>query len=406
MQIERTPGKRKRIHDIVGGQFRLTKKRFGSGSFGDIYQCVDERSGKIMAAKVEPQKSRYPQLHLEHRVYSAMASSNGFPKVHWRGRGLIKTKNGVKNMNILVMDALGHSLEKLFNICDRKFDVKTVCMIGIQLINRIHSLHKVGYLHRDIKPDNFLIGSGDILTKSGSVIHMIDMGLAKPYTDVNGNHIPIATGKHLTGTPRYASINTHEGIEPSRRDDLESMCYVLVYFLKGKLPWQGLKNSMKAEHYRLIYESKREHSADALSEGLPDEFRSLLSYIRTVEFSQEPDYKYMKKLLQLCCTKQNTRIDWIFQWQTPKFQGELMKSPEESRKRKYFQTVNGNKKTKRKDKTAEIPNERNFEHENLENRHLPVLLKQIKAISKERDEYRKACHQFVKLCGSELNIRY
>jgi len=397
MQPRPTTSKRKRVSeedgDVVGGQFRLTKKRFGSGSFGDIYQCEDVRSGKIMAAKVESQKSRYPQLHLEHRVYSTMASFNGFPKVHWRGRGMLETSKGKQNMNILVMDALGHSLEKLFNQCNRKFELKTVCMIGIQLINRIHNLHKAGYLHRDIKPDNFLIGSGDILTKSGSVIHMIDMGLAKAYTDVHGNHIPITTGKHLTGTPRYASINTHEGLEPSRRDDCESMCYVLIYFLNGKLPWQGLQYSSKAEHYKLIYESKREYCVNALMTDLPDEFKSLLSYVRTIEFTQEPDYKYMKKLLQLCCTNQGIKIDWLFQWQTAKSRVKSMQSPAESRKRKYFRDVDGNKKTMGKDKFGEMRNERDFEHDNLENR--DFLLKQMKEISKGRDKYRKMCTQLV-----------
>jgi serine/threonine protein kinase len=191
-------------------------------------------------------------------------------------------------------------------------------MIGIQIVNRIQSLHSEGYLHRDIKPDNFLIGSGNRDKKDGSVIHMIDMGLAKSFRDSSGEHIPMRSGKRLTGTPRYASINTHEGYEQSRRDDLESLCYILIYFLRGKLPWQGMQGSTKATKYDLIRKKKIATSPEKLCQNLPEEFINFLNYVRKLEFKQEPDYKFLKKLLQLCCQRvEGTKIDWRFAWQNP-----------------------------------------------------------------------------------------
>lgn len=134
----------------------------------------------------------------------------------------------------MVMDMLGSSLEILFEHCKRKFDLKTVCMVGIQMIKRIEKVHEEGILHRDIKPDNFLIGGKDI---NKDFVYIIDFGLAKFYKEANGQHIPFKEGKNLTGTARYASLNTHIGQEQSWRDDLESIGHVLLYFIKGALPW-------------------------------------------------------------------------------------------------------------------------------------------------------------------------
>eukprot|EP00493_Phyllostaurus_siculus_P021640 UN21968 len=145
---------------------------------------------------------------------------------------------------------------------------------------------------------------------------MIDMGLAKAFKTSNGGHIPMKEGKRLTGTPRYASINTHNGFEQSRRDDLESLCYILIYFLKGRLPWQGMQGSTKADKYDQIRRKKIEMTPEKLCKDLPEEFINFLNYVRKLEFTQEPDYKFLKKLLQLCCQRVESRkIDWRFAWQ-------------------------------------------------------------------------------------------
>ena len=133
----------------------------------------------------------------------------------------------------MVIEMLGPSLEDLFNYCGRKFSLKTVLLLADQLICRIQTLHNKGYLHRDLKPENILIG----LEENASTLYLIDYGLAKKYKQPSGEHIPFKDGKALTGTARYASANTHLGIEQSRRDDLEGAGYVLLYLLMGELPW-------------------------------------------------------------------------------------------------------------------------------------------------------------------------
>lgn len=318
------------LNTIVSGRWRLAK-RLGFGSFGDIYSTVDEQTGNFLAAKVEVANTRYPQLHLEFKVYKSMANYNGFPRVYWRGEASLNVGGKLQKCNVLIMDRLGDSLESLYISCNRTFDVKTVCMIGIQIVNRIQSLHREGYLHRDIKPDNFLIGAGDKNEKDGSVIHMIDMGLTKAY-DIDGKHIPFKDGKRLTGTPRYASINTHNGIEQSRRDDIESLCYVLIYFLRGSLPWQGMKGMTKTEKYEAIRKKKQSTTPQELCAGLPEEFCNLLVYSRKVKFAAEPDYKFMKKILQLCCQRLSTKIDWRFTWQSPNSKVVLVPSNAEQKK--------------------------------------------------------------------------
>ena len=170
------------------------------------------------------------------------------------------------DFNILIMDLLGPSLEDLFNYCGRKFQMKTTLMLADQLITRIEYVHSKNYIHRDIKPENFLIGLG----KRSNQVFLIDFGLAKKFRDAKTHqHIPYKENKNLTGTARYASVNAHLGIEQSRRDDLEGVGYVLVYHVKGKLPWQGVTAQNKAEKYHKIMEKKMSTPVEYLCADLP-----------------------------------------------------------------------------------------------------------------------------------------
>jgi serine/threonine protein kinase len=172
-------------------------------------------------------------------------------------------------------------------------------------------LHEKHFIHRDIKPDNFTIG----LSTNVGVIHMIDFGLSKKYyDDKNQMHIEYTQGKSLTGTARYASVNAHLGIEQSRRDDLESIGYMFIYFAKGSLPWQGIAGKTKAEKYQKIAQSKATISAEILTRGMPNEFMSYFQYCKKLKFEETPDYDYLRKLFSGLFTKSGYVTDGKFDW--------------------------------------------------------------------------------------------
>uniref|UniRef100_A0A915PKU2 non-specific serine/threonine protein kinase n=1 Tax=Setaria digitata TaxID=48799 RepID=A0A915PKU2_9BILA len=233
----------------VGGRFRLGRK-IGSGSFGDIYLGQNILTQEEVAIKLECVKTKHPQLHIEARLYKLMSGGIGIPQVKWCGYE--------GEYNVMVMELLGPSLEDLFNFCSRKFTLKT--------LSRIEYIHSRDFIHRDIKPDNFLMGLG----KKGNLVYIIDFGLAKKYRCSRTHaHIPYRENKNLTGTARYASVNTHLGIEQSRRDDIESLGYVLMYFNRGTLPWQGLKAATKRQKYDKISEKKMSTPVEELCAGYP-----------------------------------------------------------------------------------------------------------------------------------------
>ena len=225
----------------------------------------------------------------------------------------------------MVIDLLGPSLENLFNFCNRQFSLKTVLLLADQMIARIEYVHSKNFLHRDIKPDNFLMGLG----RKGNQVHVIDFGLAKKYRDPRTHlHIPYREHKNLTGTARYASINTHLGIEQSRRDDLESLGtfiiitlllnlllgYVLLYFCRGSLPWQGLQAGTKKQKYDRIMEKKMTTSTESLCRGYPPEFAIYLNYVRSLRFDDRPDYPYLRKIFRDLFSRENFLYDYVFDW--------------------------------------------------------------------------------------------
>ena len=185
-------------------------------------------------------------------------------------------------------------------------------MLADQMLARIKYLHSRSFIYRDMKPDNFLIGLG----QNASLVYMIDFGLAKKYRDPKTHqHIPYRDKKSLTGTARYASINTHLGIEQSRRDDLESLGYVLMYFNRGSLPWQGLRANTKKQKYQRICDTKRSVTIEQLCEGYPAEFSTYLSYCRSLRFEEKPNYAYLQDLLKQLFYRErltyDDRLDWV-----------------------------------------------------------------------------------------------
>nr|XP_051223925.1 casein kinase 1-like protein 3 isoform X3 [Lolium perenne] len=292
---------------IVGGKFKLGKK-IGCGSFGVIYLGTDMDTYEIVAVKIESSNAKHPQLFYEAKIYNALQGGSGIANVKWCG------VDGEEN--VLIIDLLGPSLEDLFVYCGRKFTLKTVLMLADQMITRIEFMHSKGYLHRDIKPDNFLMGLG----RKANQVYAIDFGLAKRYRDSTTNrHIPYREHKNLTGTARYASSNTHLGIEQSRRDDLESLGYVLLYFLQGSLPWQGLKAATKKQKYEKICEKKISTPIEVLCKSCPVEFASYFHYCHSLTFDQRPDYGFVKRLFRDLFTSQGYEFDYVFDWTVLKY---------------------------------------------------------------------------------------
>jgi serine/threonine protein kinase len=233
---------------IVAKNYKVLSK-IGKGAFGEIWKAVHLKTEQEVAIKFEEINQRHQQLYAECKIYLWFHSdttvlAQAIPQVLYYGVE--------DNYNIMVMDLLGMSLEGLLTACGKKFSLKTVLMIADQMIKRVEYIHSRRIIHRDIKPDNFAIG----VEKNKHRIFIIDFGLAKKYMSSSGTHIRYREGKSLTGTARYASISTHLGIEQSRRDDIESLGYLFIYFLQGSLPWQNLKANNVKEKYERIKEKK------------------------------------------------------------------------------------------------------------------------------------------------------
>ncbi|CCK71785.1 serine/threonine protein kinase YCK1 KNAG_0H03710 [Huiozyma naganishii CBS 8797] len=290
--------------NVVGLHYKIGKK-IGEGSFGVLFEGVNMINGVSVAIKFEPRKTEAPQLKDEYRTYKIMAGTPGIPLAYYFGQ------EGLHN--ILVIDLLGPSLEDLFDWCGRKFTPKTVVQIAVQMITFLEELHNHDLIYRDIKPDNFLIGRPGQPDENN--IHMIDFGMAKQYRDPKTKqHIPYREKKSLSGTARYMSINTHLGREQSRRDDMEAMGHVFFYFLRGSLPWQGLKAPNNKQKYEKIGEKKRTTNVYDLAQGYPIQFGRYLEIVRNLGFDETPDYEGYRQLMLSVLDDSHETADGKYDW--------------------------------------------------------------------------------------------
>ena len=319
----------------------LLNKKLGSGSFGQIYQCLNTKTNEILACKIESINELKPQLYHESKILLLMKNCTGFPTCY----DFILTDQD----KILIMDYLGPNLDTIMNKLPsdnniKKFTTKTSLMIMIQAIERLKCLHEKGIIHRDIKPENFVIGPKN----KERIIYLIDFGLSKKIS--NDKILPtIKADRNIIGTMRYISMNTHQGYEQGRRDDLESLFYIIIYFIKGELPWQNIKCKTRQEKYNKIFEIKKKVTEDGeLVEDLPLEMKKILEYILGLNFAERPNYLMMKNAIELILNKLNYSNDLQFDWYNLDFLNYL-----------YLTRNNMNEKEKIKENKKETKEEMN-----------------------------------------------
>jgi len=293
---------------ILGGKYRL-EEAIADGGCGSVFQGVHTIAGKEVAIKLEPAVAKSSPLKQESKIYKTLSGAPGVPWIMWSGQ-----KAGY---NVMVIDLLGPSLEELFSMCNRNFSLKTILLLADQMISRIEYIHSRDLVHRDIKPANFVIPKSD--KSARYFVNIIDFGLAKKFRDPRTNaHIPYKQEDHHgVGTCLFAAINTHLGIECARRDDLESLAYMLIYFLRGSLPWRKTKGETADETWDLIRDKKLAMEG-LLTVGLPEEFDILYKYARSLSFEDLPDYDGIRTLFRNLAKRHDIKYDWVFDWSVPK----------------------------------------------------------------------------------------
>ena len=303
--------------------FKIIEK-LGQGSFGSIYYAYLRKSNNKRksfpchyAIKIElfdPQNSislNNRTLNREAKFLYTLKDISGFPRIYYCSTFLDRT--------ILIMDKLGENLETMFNRCQRVFSLQTVILIAEQALTRLEILSQKGILHRDLKPDNFLLGP---ITNKDRLIYLIDFGLSKKFLNDKNEHIEFSKGVGLVGTPRYTSINSHLGYQQSRRDDLESLGYIFIYLLKGKLPWMNINyqkyikpntNMLTSEmKNNVILKIKQEITSEELCSNLPIEFLEYFNYVKNIKFSDAPDYQFLIRKFKglFKDPSENYEFDW------------------------------------------------------------------------------------------------
>ena len=268
------------------------------GSFSIIYEGINIETNEHVAIKLEPRNAQSENLLLQNEIFYL------YKLRHCPGIVKIITTGRTKKYNILIEPLLGGTLYSLYLDQNKNFTLKDICLISLQCISRLESVHNKGIIHCDIKPENFCVGLRD-----KRIIYLIDFGISKKYrSDRTKKHIQFNITKTMCGTARYASMNALSGLQLSRRDDLESLSYMILYFLTKKLPWQGITAKSLATRYKKIYEKKFELENWDKFLSLPIQIQNFIKYCRNLGFSEDPNYKLMKNFFY-DLMKQNEFVD-------------------------------------------------------------------------------------------------
>ena len=327
---------------IIFEKYQL-KEQIGEGSFGMIYKA--ESGSNLYAVKFEKKRpNKRSLLESESKIMTYLRGS-GIPKIYFYSI--------YNEYNVMIMQLLGKNLNNLLNKTqERRLSIKTICMLGIEMIKILQYIHDKHIIHRDMKPDNF---SMDYETEK--ILYLLDFGLARQYrSSKTYEHYPMKKNKKLTGTARYASINALKGYEQSRRDDLESAGYVLIYLLRGHLPWQGIDAKNKEEKYAKILYKKEITSSEELCRGYPEQLVSYLNYTKNLEYEEDPKYDYLIELFtKIIKTNLLDIIDYRYDWIVSK----EIKEKEEENNSLINNDTNENSNTKNKINISTINNVNN-----------------------------------------------
>jgi serine/threonine protein kinase len=273
-------------HAMLGGRYRISSE-IGRGSFSTIHAGEHFQTHRKVAIKLERSNATPALLLHECRIYRFLSGALGFASLHWFG--------SYDDYTALVTDLLGPSLGALQARNCGPFPLSTVLILADQMLARIEFLHRKGYVHRDLKPENFLIGRG----RMHCVVYLIDFGLSTRFCDPRTlAHIPYSESREVIGTARYISVNTHIGIAASRRDDMESLAYVLIWLVKGSLPWQGVAANTREDKYKTIGRMKMQTPVTEICAGIPHEFAVFLEQVRALRFTDEPEYLFYRRLFR------------------------------------------------------------------------------------------------------------
>ena len=317
----------------INDEFQLIEsEQLGGGAFGVVYKCISLiDSKKEFAAKVESNDSIKPQLNHEYKILKYLEGEEGIPKSY-----LLKN---IGFSTIMIFELLGPNLEDILKETKaKKFTYKTCGMILKQMNKRLNYIHDCGIIHRDLKPENFIVSTN---AREG-IIYLIDFGLSKKFINPKTKeHIPFKTNRPIMGTAKYTSLNTHKGFEQSRRDDLESLAYIIIYFFYGQLPWSNIKVKTKEEVFQKVYEIKSNYKDLEEYKNLPNELSDLIDYCTNLEYEEKPNYFFIKTLAERMIGRSNN--EELFDWQNIEF----MIKP-------IFMIIESKKKKKKKKKKLEI----------------------------------------------------
>jgi len=288
--------------ELVLDEYRL-EKELGSGAFGKVMSAASTVTSELVAVKLEKRVKGRPQfLAAESQVLAALQGAEGIPKLYGSG--------SYDHMICMVMERLGPNLDSLFKQHDRHFEQRSILQIALQGVERVQHVHSCFYMHRDIKPQNFMFG----LAAQQTTLYIADFGLAKKYQNgPHGMHVPYKEEKPFVGTACYASLNTHLGVQQSRRDDLESLIYVLCYLLQSHLPWQH-KHRTREEKHNATRLLKMLTTGEELFKGWHRGYASAFTYIRSIGFDDTPDYALLKRTFRTIAAESRVALDLAFEW--------------------------------------------------------------------------------------------